>query len=123
MRLLRVWRGVQPPCALRALSPHAVDRHGCSPHPPASVYPRLYMIALLQYGIALRVPLDLNILFPLLSDKYASETGEFDPCDARSVRGHVWSSANSRRPDSESAYLVANQAYISLRISNASHTI
>ena len=48
--------------------------------------------------------------------------GEFDPCDARSVRGHVWSSANSRRPDSESAYLVANQAYISLRISNASHT-
>ena len=52
------------PCALRALSPHAVDRHGCSPHPPASVYPRLYMIALLQYGIALRVPLDLNILSP-----------------------------------------------------------
>ena len=33
----------------------------------------------------------------------------------------MWSSPNSRRPVSESAYLVVNQAYISLRISNASN--
>jgi hypothetical protein len=39
-------------------------RHGCVARTRPPQYTRGYMIALLQYGIALRVPLDLNILSP-----------------------------------------------------------